>query len=213
MTATRAVARLGPDVITASRLRGLRAVGLAALSIALLAACGGESSTSNNTPAAEASPSSHKAATLTLPADICATLVTADDASAALGTPVTNLAAQGGSSIPGACFYGSQGSSAGMLVFAQAYPDATTADAVSPDQMAAIYRGAYGISNAKSVTGIGDKAFEYTATSNQSGSGGIAIFVFKANVLLMIFMSGSKDSTKDSANIEALAKAAVGRLS
>ena len=58
----------------------------------------------------------------------------------------------------------------------------------------------------KPVQGIGDKAFEYTATS--SSGGGIAIFVFKANVVLMIALS----PTTDSAKVEALARAAVGRF-
>ena len=132
-------------------------------------------------------------------------LVTADDASTAVGTPVTN--ASGGAGVPGACFYGSADGSASVIVFAQAYPDSSTADQVQPDQIAAYFRGQYGITNARAVSGIGDKAFEYTVSSS-SGSQGSAIFVWKANVLIFIIMSPSTDTTK----LETLAKSAVGKL-
>ena len=93
-----------------------------------------------------------------------------------------------------------------MFVLAQVYPDTTTADSISPEQMAAVMNGQMGVANARSVQGIGDKAFEYTATS--SSGGGIAIFIFKANVVLMIAVS----PTTDSAKVEALGRAAVGRF-
>src|SRR5207245_7945025 len=102
--------------------------------------------------------------------------------------------------------YGSSYGSTSVFVLAQVYPDTTTADSISPEQMAAVMNGQMGVTNAKSVQGIGDKAFEYTATS--SSGGGIAIFVFKANVVLMIALS----PTTDSAKVEALARAAVGRF-
>jgi hypothetical protein len=187
-----------------------------------MAGCGSCGSTPTANPATPTTSGSSgtKTANLTLPADMCS-LVTADEASAAVGTKVVNLAAQGGVAVPGACFYSnpppspnpdgtfpSPPPSAGLLVFGQAYPDASTADAVQPDQLAAGYASLYGISNAHAVNGIGDKAFEYSATSSQSGSNGIAIIVFKSNVLLFIVMSPSSDSTK----IEALARAAVGKL-
>ena len=186
-----------------------------------MAGCGSCGSTPTANQASHTPGSSGtKTANLTLPADICS-LVTADEASAAVGTRVVNLGAQGGVAVPGACFYTnptpspnpdgtfpSPPPSAGLLVFGQAYPDASTADAVQPNQLAAGYASLYGISNAHEVKGIGDKAFEYSATSSQSGSNGIAIIVFKSNVLLFIIMSPSSDSTK----IEALASAAVGRL-
>jgi hypothetical protein len=130
--------------------------------------------------------------------------VTADEASSALGTTVTS---QAGVTIPGACFYGSSDGSTSVFVFAQSYPDSTTADQVSPDQMALAFKGLYGVANAKSVSGIGTKAFEYAATS-ASGSPGIAIFVFKANVILFIVMNPSTDSKA----VETMAKTAVSRL-
>jgi hypothetical protein len=138
-------------------------------------------------------------------ADAC-TLVTADDASAAVGSPLTNLAAAGGVNIPGACIYGASGSSTAVFVFAQVYPDASTANAVEPDKMAAAFGAQFGVSNAKAVNGIGDKAFEYTATG--SAGGGIAIFVFKYNVIMWIIV----DPASDPAVIERLARTAVGRL-
>jgi hypothetical protein len=93
-----------------------------------------------------------------------------------------------------------------VFVYAQAYPDASSADSISPDQMAAAFQGQFGITNAKSVTGIGDKAFEYTSTS--SGGSGVVIFVFKSNVVMFIVVSPTTDSTK----VEALARIAVGNL-
>ena len=215
-----ALARLRAPNVTIVSLKRMvpPTVALAAmLAVASCGSCGGSpaASTSTSTP----SGNTH-GATLTLPTDIC-TLVTADEASTAVGTPVVSLGASGGVSIPGACFYSNPQPSpnpdgtfpsppptAGLLVFAQAYPDASTADAVQPDQMAAGYASFFGISNAHPVNGIGDKAFEYSATSRQSNGTGMAIFVFKANVLLYIIMSPATDSAK----IETLARTAVGRL-
>lgn len=205
-------------MITALRLRRGTLTSTLSLVVALVFAmscgnCGGSTSSSSGSPngnlSVKSSPSIiGRATNITLPADIC-TLVTADEASAAVGVTVTNLAAQGGVAIPGACFYGSQSdSSAGVLLFAQAYPDAATADQTNPEQMAAAFRAIYGINNAKVVTGIGDKAVEYGATGASSGSAGIAIFVFKSNILLFIIMTPTTDSTK----VEGLARTAVGRL-
>src|SRR6202035_4601766 len=108
--------------------------------------------------------------------DAC-TLVTATDASTAAGTTVANMGATSGVTIPGACFYLSSDGKTTVLIFAQAYPDTTTAQAVSPETIAAgINVGAGGVTNAKPVSGIGDKAVEYS-----SGTDGTVIFVFKSN--------------------------------
>ena len=181
-------------------------IGSATLVIACLvaAACGGSSSSTAGSSSEKASPTPTKA-TQVSSVDACS-LVTASEASAATGATLTNLSSSGGAQIPGACFYGSSGSQSAVIVFAQVYPDSSTADAVAPDQIAAALSGQYGVSNAKAVQGIGDKAFEYTASS--SAGGGIAIFVFKANVVLMIIVSPSTDSTK----VEGLARTAVGRF-
>ena len=176
-------------------------LGLVAMSL-LAAACG--SSTTDNSPAPTPSPSGPA---LITSVDACK-LVTDADASAATGSTMTNMASSGGVSIPGACIYSNSDNSATVLVFAQTYPDATTADSVSADQIAAALQGQYGISNSRAVTGIGDKAFEYTATGTTASSSGEAIFVFKSNVVFMILMSPSTDAGK----VEGLARTAVGRL-
>jgi hypothetical protein len=175
------------------------------IAISAVAACGGSSSSSTSSSTSSPSPSPSAATIASV--DACK-LVTADDATTAVGTTVTNLSAAGGASIPGACYYGTQDASSVVFVYAQAYPDASAADQVSPDQMARILNGQFGVANAKSVSGIGDKAFEYTVTAAQTGSNGEAIFVFKSNVILFIVLTPSTDSSK----IETLAKAAVSRL-
>lgn len=96
---------------------------------------------------------------------------------------------------------------ASVFVFAQFYPDMNTAAAVSPEQMAAALSGAYAIAGAKVVSGIGDKAIEYSGTSS-SGSAGIVIFVFKSNVVIMIALGPSTDSNA----VEQLARTALSRL-
>ncbi len=181
-------------------MRTVPSFALPLLGAALLAAaCGGPSNTASSSPSPTTS-SQHIASV-----DAC-TLVTAAEASAAVGSAVMNVAATSGVQIPGACIYGSSESSAGVFVYAQVYPDTTTADAVQPDQIATILAGQLGVANAHSVSGIGDKAFEYTATG--SGENGIAIFVFKANVVMMIVVN----PTTNSASVEQLARTAVSRL-
>jgi hypothetical protein len=92
-----------------------------------------------------------------------------------------------------------------VIVFAEAYPDTTTADAVSPEQIAASFNNT-GVTNAKPVSGIGDKAVEFGVTT--AGGNGGGIFVFKSNVVLMIVVSPAPSSS----SLEQLAKTAVGRL-
>ena len=133
-------------------------------------------------------------------------LVTIADVLTATGLTVTNLAGTTGASIPGACFYSSTDGSTSVLVFAQVYPDASSAAAVSPETMAASLNGAYGIANAKVVNGIGDKAVEYSSTS--SGGNGAVIFVFKSNVVMFIALTPAPDTT----GVEKLATIAVGKL-
>ncbi|HKC19518.1 MAG TPA: hypothetical protein VKE27_07775 [Candidatus Dormibacteraeota bacterium] len=172
-----------------------------------LTSCGGSNSSSNSNPASSPSPSA--AASTVASVDACK-LITAEDASTAVGAAVINLAAIGNAAIPGACYYTTQDEANLVLIFAQTYPDAATADQVSPTQLTSVLQGQYGITNAKSVTGIGDKAVEYTtsASASQTANSGEAIFVFKSNVVLFIILSPSTDSAK----IEALARTAVSRL-
>lgn len=108
--------------------------------------------------------------------------------------------------MPGACYYASSDGAASVLVFAQVYPDASSAGAVSPEQLAAAMNAGYGVSNAKAVGGIGDKAVEYS-TTGAAGNGTI-IFVFKSNVVVMIVLTPATSSSA----IEQLAKTAVSRL-
>jgi hypothetical protein len=182
---------------------GRRWGAFAAVTVCMLgAACGASSSSSssNESPTASPTRSAYIASV-----DACS-LVTAAEASTAVGTTVTDLTAGAGAQTPGICIYGSSNGDASVFVLAQVYPDSSSADSVSPEQMAAVLNGQMGVGNAKAVQGIGDKAFEYTATS--STGGGIAIFVFKANVVLMITVSPTTNSSK----VETLAKAAVGRF-
>lgn len=165
----------------------------------LLGACG-----SSNSPSAKASPSPSptpsKAATIAS-VDACS-LVSADEASSVAKTTVTSQVAT-----PGLCVYGAANGTASVLIVAQAYPNASAAQAVSPEQLAASMNGAYGVANAKPLTGVGDKAVEYTLSSSQQGSG-IVIFAFKANVVFLLAVIPTSDSTA----IEKLAATAVGRI-
>jgi hypothetical protein len=177
---------------------------LVAVAGLLLAACG--SSSSPSASSSSPSPSPSPTPKLITSVDAC-TLVTATEASAAAGTTVASLGGASAVQIPGACFYGSSDGKATVIVFAQTYPDASSADAVSPEQIAAaINLGGAGVANAKAVSGIGDKAVEYSITS--TGSEGTVIFVFKANVVILIAVTPSTSSSA----VEQLAKTAVGRL-
>ena len=167
----------------------------------LVGACGSSSPSSKASVTPTPTP---KAKTISN-VDACK-LVTAADASTATGVTVTNLGA--GAPGTGACIYGSADGTSSVFVIAEAYPDATSANAVSPEQLAAALNGAYGIANAKSVSGIGDKAVEYTTTSAASGSTGAVIFVFKSNVVIVIVISPLTDTKK----LEDLARTAVGNL-
>ena len=167
----------------------------------LVSACGSPSSSSNSSVTPTPTP---KAKTISN-VDACK-LVTAADASTATGVTVTNLGA--GAPGTGACIYGSADGTTTVFVIAEAYPDASSANAVSPDQLAAALNGAYGIANAKTVSGIGDKAVEYTTTSAASGTTGAVIFVFKSNVVIVIAISPLTDTKK----LEDLARTAIGNL-
>jgi hypothetical protein len=179
------------------------------LTVACGGTCGGTGSnptTAANKSTSTPSETSH-GANLTLPADLC-TVVTVDAAAKALNVSATDLQSAG-QQIPGACVYASKtDSKTGLFMFAQAYPDASSANAIQPDQIAAAYKSIYGISNAKVVTGVGDKAVEYTVSDSANGSTGIALFVFKANVVMFIVMTPSTDENA----IQTLAKTALSQL-
>lgn len=175
-------------------------------SASLLAACAGPSSSSGSStsPSPSPSPSPVHYAAIT---DAC-TLVTNDEANAAVGSTLTNLTAQTGVAIPGVCFYGNTtGQNIGVYIYAQTYPDTTTADQVDPNQLAAAFGGQVGVNgSARVVTGVGDKAVEYTAAQAQGS--GVALFVFKGNAVIMIIVVPSTDGSK----AEHLGTLAVSRL-
>ena len=170
----------------------------------MVSACG--SSSPSSKAAVSPTPTPTPKATQISSVDAC-TLVTAADASTAAGVTVTNPGSAG-PQVPGACIYISADGATSVFVIANAYPDASSADALSPEQLAAAFSGVYGITNAKPVSGIGDKAVEYTATATASGTTGAVIFVFKANVIMVIAISPLTDTTK----LEDLARTAVGNL-
>lgn len=170
----------------------------------MVSACGGSSSSSK--AAASPSPTRTPKATPTPAVDACA-LVTAADILSATGLTVSSLAGSSGAEVP-TCVYFTADHSTTVLVVANAYPDATSANAVTPDQLAAASNGAFVIANAKPVSGIGDKAVEYTFTIAASAATGMAIFVFKSKFVILIAITPSKDS----AALENLARTAAGRL-
>jgi hypothetical protein len=187
-------------------LRSALRVASVAGALLLLAACGDSSSSAANGTNSEdqhspsPSPVQHVASV-----DACS-LITADEASKATGATLTNLAGTGGVSIPGACIYGASESSASVFVYAQVYADASAANAVQADQIAAALAGRIAFSDAHPVSGIGDKALEYTATG--SGGSGLAMFVIKANAVILLSVNPDTDSSV----IENLARGALSRL-
>jgi hypothetical protein len=134
--------------------------------------------------------------------------VTISEASTAAGAALTNLTANLPQAIPGFCFYGQQNGSAGVIVYAQVYPDSATANQVTAAQFSAALQAQIGTgaTSAKEVSGIGDKAYEFT--SNGNAGAGIAIIVIKSNVIFMIAV----DPTSSPGTVEGLAKTAVSRL-
>jgi hypothetical protein len=183
-------------------VRRVGAIALVAAAGVLIGACG-----SSNSPSASSSSGSHSpspSSTLISKVDAC-TLVTASEASSAAGATVTNFGGAGATAT-GACIYASSDGTASVIVFAQAYPDTTAAQAISPEQIAASINNGAGVANAKAVSGIGDKAVEYSTTA--AGGNGSVIFVFKSNVVMMIAVTPAPSSTA----LEQLARNAVGRL-
>jgi hypothetical protein len=167
----------------------------------LVFACG----SSNSSSKASVTPSPSAKAKLITTVDAC-TLVTAADASAATGVTVTDIGAASGTQTSGSCLYGSADFTTSVIVVAQVYPSASSAASISPEKLAAALKGVNASGTAKIVTGIGDKAVEYTFAS--SGTGGTMIFVFKSNVVITIIITPSTDPTA----VESLARTAVSRL-
>jgi hypothetical protein len=194
---------MGPNLSLAGHalVRQLGAIALVAAAGLLIGACGSSNSPSASSSGERPSPSSQ--AKLISNVDACK-LVTSADASTATGATVASLSSA--AQVPGICLYGSSDGATSVIVFAQAYPDSATANAVSPEQIAAAINGGAGVTNAKAVSGIGDKAVEYATTT--PGANGIVIFAFKSNVVVVIMVTPAIDPTK----IEQLARTAVGKL-
>jgi hypothetical protein len=195
---------MGPKLSLAGHAlaRQIGAIAVVAAVGLLIGACG-----SSNSPSASSSSASHSPSPSSLKlisnVDACK-LVTTADASTATGTTVASLSSA--AQVPGICLYGSSDGTTSVIVFAQAYPDSATANAISPEQIAAAINGGVGVTNAKAVSGIGDKAVEYSTTT--PGANGIVIFAFKSNVVVVIMVTPAIDPTK----IEQLARTAVGKL-
>ena len=172
-----------------------------------IVACGSSSSSGTSgsgSPSPSPSPSEAHIASV----DACS-LVTQAEASAAAGAALTNFTASLPQQIPGICIYAQQGGAgAGVIVYAQVYADTATADQVTAAEFSAAMQAqiGQGATSAKEVTGIGDKAYEFT--DNGSGGAGIVIIVFKANVVFMIAV----DPSNAPGTVEGLAKTAIGRL-
>jgi len=176
-------------------------IAVVATCVLLVSACG----SSNASSKASVTPSPSSKAKLITTVDACK-LVTAADASAATGVTVTDIGASSGAQTAGTCLYGSADFSTSVIVVAQVYPSVTSAASISPEKLAAALKGANTSGTAKVITGIGDKAVEYTFTS--SGTGGTMIFVFKSNVVITIAVTPSTDPTA----VEKLARTAVSHL-
>ncbi|HEY1421076.1 MAG TPA: hypothetical protein VGG90_10250 [Candidatus Dormibacteraeota bacterium] len=190
-------------------VRRLRTVAPRALIIAaaLAAASCGASSTAGGGSNPTASASAPQAALISS-VDACK-LVTQAEASAAVGVQVSNVAGQNGgaSQVAGTCYYASADFTASVLVYGMVLPDTQAAKSITAAQMAAAIAGSSTFGLSKPVSGIGDSAIEYTTTGNANNSG-MAIFVLKSNVALLIAISPVSNSTA----IESLARTAVSRL-
>jgi hypothetical protein len=128
-------------------------------------------------------------------------VVTADAAQKDLGVAFQ------GSGASTVCTYASADGTQNLLVFGEVLPDATTAAQVQPDQLAKQFNSAYGVTNAKTLNGIGDKAVEYSLSSG--GQTGTIIFIFKSNVVLMLIL---EPTPSDTSGFEKLAKTAADNL-
>jgi hypothetical protein len=128
-------------------------------------------------------------------------VVTADVAQQDLGVAFQ------GSGASTVCTYSSADGTKTLLVFGEVLPDASAAAQVQPDQLAQSFNSAYGITNAKTLNGIGDKAVEYSLASG--GQTGTIIFIFKSNVVLMLIL---EPTPSDTSGFEKLAKTAADNL-
>lgn len=112
-----------------------------------------------------------------------------------------------GSGASTVCTYASTDGTKQLLVFGEVLPDASSAQQVQPNQLASGFNTSYGLTNAKQLDGVGDKAVE--ATLNASGQTGTIIFIFKSNVVMMLIL---EPAPADTSGFEKLAKDAANNL-
>jgi len=170
-----------------------------------MTACASSAAASNIRTASSPSPGGGQARIARV--DPC-TLVAAAEASKAAGRTLVNNVSLGAAPVAGGCFYSAKGTSAGVYVYTQVYPDSATAHAVTVDQLESVMSGRLGSSTGEAVqiAGIGDRAFEFTA---KGGAGtGMAIVVYRSNVVFIVAVA----PTTDESTVQGLARTAVSRL-
>jgi hypothetical protein len=129
-------------------------------------------------------------------------VVTSDLAKQDLGVDVQ------GSGASTVCSYASSDGKTMLLVFGEVLPDASAAQQVQPNQLAQNFNTGYGLTSAKPLDGVGDKAVE-ASLSGGSGQTGTIIFIIKANVVLMLVL---EPAPPDTSGFEKLAKNAADNL-
>lgn len=171
-----------------------------------IAACA-SSAVASNTTAPSASPSAGASQAKAQAPDPCS-LVTANEASAAAGKTLVNDVSIGAARITGGCFYGARGTSTGVYVYMQVFPNAAIANGVTVKQFQTVMSGQLGnaTGDARELGGFGDRAYEFTAKGN-AGTG-IAIVVFKGNVVFLVALEPSSSSSP----VQGLARMAASRV-
>ena len=129
-------------------------------------------------------------------------VVTSDLAKQDLGVAVQ------GSGASTVCSYASSDGKTMLLVFGEVLPDASAAQQVQPNQLAQSFNTGYGITNTKTLNGVGDKAVEATLNGG-SGQTGTIIFIFKSNVVMMLIL---EPAPADTSGFEKLAADAANNL-
>jgi hypothetical protein len=203
---------------------GFWLVGLAILTGAALAACGGSSSPGSSTAtqpsggstatassgtAPTAASTAAQSSSRTLPGDAC-TLLTNDEASQIAGGPVTGNTGPavpglfpGGTTAP--ChYYGDNGTGDHpVTIWVTSFTDAGAAQTFMQGQQTLYQAAAQGF---QSVANMGDEAFEYTAAS-------AAVIQVRLGSLVLLLQAGNSDFAAPSMSaLEAAARTAIGRL-